>query len=461
MGIFLSLTARGEQTNHLSVDELNQRGWEEMSSNRWNAAQATFATVIAMDPTNAYAYCELGRCQQILGHAAEAIKSFDRAIVLAPNYDRAYLRLGYCAYQQDSFQKSADALEKYVSLNSTNFRAYLRLGQSLSELKRVADAVYAYDKALQLQPEDFDANEERGLSLMEARRFQEATVNFEKANQLQPGQFEIRLPLFVCYLATEQIEKAFQIFPIVLGVVALPLTVSYFMGLLVLFRFSFQPQTSQFPGLVFTLSWLVFFFTGQVLFLLPIALLTQHLMANVIFSGALSAVPLILAGTLGFARQPWGEPFAWPLRLGSKRTIGTALSVWVVVALLNSGYSDLISRLTHEQITQNTIPIITEALKVHPIGTSVSVVVVLPLAEEILFRGLMFGVLQRRLRITTNIIVCSLIFAAVHLQLWGFLPLFGVGLLLGWCRWKTGSLGLSFLMHALNNGMALLFLKIT
>jgi membrane protease YdiL (CAAX protease family) len=79
--------------------------------------------------------------------------------------------------------------------------------------------------------------------------------------------------------------------------------------------------------------------------------------------------------------------------------------------------------------------------------------------EEILFRGLIYGALERRLRVSGAILVSSLLFALVHLQVVYFIPIFCLGLVLGWARWKANSLGLPILIHVLNNGVALILLK--
>jgi len=86
-------------------------------------------------------------------------------------------------------------------------------------------------------------------------------------------------------------------------------------------------------------------------------------------------------------------------------------------------------------------------------------VVVGPVVEEILFRGLFYGVLLKRFAPGGAMVISSLLFAAAHEDLAYFLPLFYFGLVVAWFRWKSGSLGLSILIHCLSNGAALLSLK--
>lgn len=88
--------------------------------------------------------------------------------------------------------------------------------------------------------------------------------------------------------------------------------------------------------------------------------------------------------------------------------------------------------------------------------TLVGISIAAPMTEEILFRGLLYGALRRWLSARWTIILTAVVFATVHLQLIYFPPLFGFGLVLGWARHKSGALALPFVIHFLNNAIALL-----
>lgn len=93
-------------------------------------------------------------------------------------------------------------------------------------------------------------------------------------------------------------------------------------------------------------------------------------------------------------------------------------------------------------------------------------IVCLALAEEVLFRGFLAGVLFRRFGFRRGNALQALIFLAPHtllllvsLSLWPLLPLQLIaGWFLGWLRWRSGSIGAPWLAHALTNLIpALLF----
>ncbi|WP_312765940.1 type II CAAX endopeptidase family protein [Epilithonimonas sp.] len=87
-----------------------------------------------------------------------------------------------------------------------------------------------------------------------------------------------------------------------------------------------------------------------------------------------------------------------------------------------------------------------------PISLLIMTVILAPILEEILFRGIiMKGMINNKVKPTTAIIVSALIFGAVHFNPWQFAGAFLLGLVLGLVYYKTKSLLMSILLHAFNN----------
>ena len=83
-----------------------------------------------------------------------------------------------------------------------------------------------------------------------------------------------------------------------------------------------------------------------------------------------------------------------------------------------------------------------------------AVVVFAPISEEIVFRGFLYrGFVRKPGHEPYAILIITLLWMAVHQQYdWvGLLQIFVIGLLLGWVRWSTGSIGLTMLMHMVAN----------
>ena len=81
-------------------------------------------------------------------------------------------------------------------------------------------------------------------------------------------------------------------------------------------------------------------------------------------------------------------------------------------------------------------------------------ILIAPAGEEAMFRGFLFRGWARSSRSAwPAIVVISVLWAMLHVQYdWtGVLQIFVVGLFLGWMRLRSGSLTLTFLLHALFN----------
>lgn len=85
----------------------------------------------------------------------------------------------------------------------------------------------------------------------------------------------------------------------------------------------------------------------------------------------------------------------------------------------------------------------------------VAVVVLAPLAEELLFRGVFVRGLNERLGIVATAVISGFIFSAYHLDPVGFLPRFEIGIVLAVVVWKSGSLWPVIAAHAANNALAM------
>jgi len=90
------------------------------------------------------------------------------------------------------------------------------------------------------------------------------------------------------------------------------------------------------------------------------------------------------------------------------------------------------------------------------------VVIGAPIVEEFLFRGFLFSQLKTtKLGIHGSIILTSLIWTSIHLQydLFLLIPIFLLGLFLGYLMHKYNSLYLVIIVHAVHNLQATLFIE--
>lgn len=79
------------------------------------------------------------------------------------------------------------------------------------------------------------------------------------------------------------------------------------------------------------------------------------------------------------------------------------------------------------------------------------------LAEEFLFRGVLVRLFTEWTKnVHLGVVIPALLFSALHLQFYGFLPRFLLGVVLGYIFVRSGTIWLPVLVHFVNNGMAVL-----
>lgn len=77
-----------------------------------------------------------------------------------------------------------------------------------------------------------------------------------------------------------------------------------------------------------------------------------------------------------------------------------------------------------------------------------------PLAEELVFRGMLYGWLAGRWSNLVAFVLSSLAFAAAHTEPVHILMVLPLGFWFGWLRWRTGSLVPTIVAHIINNTIA-------
>lgn len=151
-----------------------------------------------------------------------------------------------------------------------------------------------------------------------------------------------------------------------------------------------------------------------------------------------------LVRDFGFPRADWFTPgvvAAW-------LALGVAGSIVVNLALLP------IQRLGHlDQNAQDVARTVRHAHGPALAGLFLAIVVVAPLVEELLFRGVLLRALQRRFTTSVAIVGSALVFAAAHIlggaDAYAVVPgLFLLGIASGVTAVRSGNLTRSVLLHA-------------
>lgn len=159
-------------------------------------------------------------------------------------------------------------------------------------------------------------------------------------------------------------------------------------------------------------------------------------------------VALLLAFGAGGLRDRLG------LRFTSAADVAVSVLVWLAALLVGALVTSLLIPFLG-QPENNAVGLL--RLSLDPVFVALivpAVCLLAPLAEELLFRGALFGWLRGRVPAWAAIPVTAALFAAAHLTPTLFPVQFVFGLALAWVRERTGSTFNTFIMHACQNTLA-------
>ena len=184
-----------------------------------------------------------------------------------------------------------------------------------------------------------------------------------------------------------------------------------------------------------------------------------------VVSALIEGAFLLAPAYYALVRRTPGLPFRQRLSaLGFRRTpllpaMGFAVSGVVVALVASAAYSEIVIALK-APLQTNADQLMREAgyAPFTTLGVLAAAVLVAPFCEEVFFRGFGFAGLLQRMSLWPAVIVSALIFAVAHADIGSFAPLLIIGLILAYTRWRTGSIWPGMVIHALNNGVAALFI---
>ncbi len=157
---------------------------------------------------------------------------------------------------------------------------------------------------------------------------------------------------------------------------------------------------------------------------------------------------LILAIAHGFDRPLLA--LEAPRRRG--RAVGLALAALAVIVATAA----VLSQFLDAGGEQGLVPPAWDSSRATPFLANAAVVtLVAPFVEELLFRGLGFGLLIPFIGPVPAIVITGVAFGLAHGLVLGLPVLSIFGITLGWLRWQTGSVYPGMIVHALFNGAAL------
>jgi tetratricopeptide (TPR) repeat protein len=163
---------------------------EEM--NQFDAAEPYLLNAVALRPTLAEGWSELGEVHLGGGKFAQALTDFQHASQLDPADATS---LGLSGKALSHLNRHAEAIQYYrqaLQLQPNLWEADLALGDELAGINQFAEAKIAYAQAVALQPASALAHLDLGVTLARLGQFNEAIGQFEETLRLDPGNAQAR-----------------------------------------------------------------------------------------------------------------------------------------------------------------------------------------------------------------------------------------------------------------------------
>jgi len=197
-------------------------------------------------------------------------------------------------------------------------------------------------------------------------------------------------------------------------------------------------------------------------FFLPFHILLSALLASVLTLGicVLSFVLLIKVRSQGvdlfkaFALDisiPWKTFTIWLVVSVAGVVFVEIFYQWICRHLGIKLYSQLVSKLLH----------LSDLKGLQMVAVFLLVAFIGPILEELTFRGILYQSLRTKAKPWLAILISSVFFAAVHLDISAFIPILVLGGVQAYAFEKTKSLRLPIAIHCLNNGLSIVLIMLS
>jgi uncharacterized protein len=201
----------------------------------------------------------------------------------------------------------------------------------------------------------------------------------------------------------------------------------------------------------------VTFIVLQLVFVIPFAILDAvfklRLVTHPAVLGVINLSACALVVTMGWliGRPPMSEVCA--LRRVSRPAIGSVIVASAGAIIVLSEVDNLVRRILPAPEWIVRIFAELSAPSEHVWASVFLLVMVAPVTEELMFRGLILRAFLQRFRVGAAFLLSSLLFGVMHLNPWQFVSASALGLMFAWWYARTRSLVPSLIGHALANAV--------
>lgn len=157
-------------------------------------AEHAYRRSIAVDPTRAEAYCNIGVVFKMMSRMDEAVEAYEHCLRLAPDFELGRKNLSLVLTDQGTEFKMKNSLsaamatyERALTYDSLNVEAYYNLGVACAEAEEYDRAIIAYETAGRLRPHYAEVWNNAGVLYKERGNDERAMEYYHRAVACNPN----------------------------------------------------------------------------------------------------------------------------------------------------------------------------------------------------------------------------------------------------------------------------------
>ena len=169
---------------------------------------------------------------------------------------------------------------------------------------------------------------------------------------------------------------------------------------------------------------------------------------------------LLVAAVVAIIQRKGLRHLARAFRLNSYRfeDLFTPVMAVVVMYAMVYGYAALVEQLSFDALKpQSTVPVAVARDDFALALAGILACITAPLAEEFMFRGVIFGGLLKWGPWPAAVLT-SVLFAGAHVDLGSLMPFFVIGMVMAWLYWRRGVLWDTIAFHVIFNSTSFILL---
>jgi tetratricopeptide (TPR) repeat protein len=164
--------------------------------------------VVALRPSDANAFADLGNVYLRQGRLDEAQKTLARALALDPTLPLANNTMGLAALRKGEAEAAEVHLREAIRLQPDLEEAHNNLGNLLAGRKAYAEAGYHFENAIRSNPNSVEAHHSYGLVLALSGADARAAAELQVVVRLAPGRATARVDLADVLATMGRVEEA-------------------------------------------------------------------------------------------------------------------------------------------------------------------------------------------------------------------------------------------------------------